>query len=53
MERFSYPNDILSEPDAMVPSVNVKIPMVDPDPKVAVPVLSVPVVARSSSPKSI
>ena len=28
----------------MVPSVNVKFPMVDPDPKVAIPVLSVPVV---------
>ena len=53
VEILSFPKDMFSVPDAMIPSVKVKLPIVEPDPNVAIPVLIVPVVERSSLPKSI
>ena len=51
--RVLFPKSIASDDELMDPSARVKFPTVEPVAKVAVPVLSVPVVDKASFPKSI
>ena len=51
--RLSLPNEISSDPDLMVPSLKVRLPIEDPDASVATPELNVPLVDRFSFPNAI
>ena len=50
---LSLPKETASEPDAIAPSLIVILPIEEPEPIVATPVLSVPVVDKFSLPKDI
>ena len=51
--RLSLPKETASDPDAMVPSLKVRLPIEDPGASVATPELNVPVVDRFSFPNEI
>ena len=51
--RLSLPKETASDPDAMVPSLKVRLPIEDPDASVATPELNVPLVDRFSFPNEI
>ena len=51
VDKFSSPKEIAPPLSVMLPSANVKVPIVEPVANVATPAPNVPVVVKFSSPK--